>query len=125
MKSFIIAAISLFAATAFAQPAPATVTLQLANDFTGANIGKVIPADGSRHQISEFFAGSPVDSNGDILASSAQLTAFPTHVQCAIFKDKLITVLTPERTYADLDGDSSKLSTVSLSGAYIECNGSY
>ena len=122
MKSMIIATISFLAAFAAAQPSPPTVTLQLANDISGRNANKVITAAGNRYALSSLFAGTAVDNNGQIEASSAQLVAFPNHVQCAIFKDRLISVLTQDHTYADLDGDSSKLTVVNLNGAYIECN---
>ena len=126
MKSAIFAVCSFLAAFGTASPTTPSVTLQLANDLSGANNNQVILADGTTHAIADLFAGTSVDVNGQIYVSSAQLTAFPTHVQCAIFKaQSLVTVLTQDKTFADLDGNPNALTLVELDNAWVSCYGSY
>jgi hypothetical protein len=122
MKSTIFALCSFLAAFGAAVPTTPTVTLQLANDLSGANNDQVILADGSTYAISDLFSGTSVDVNGQILVTSAQLVAFPTFVQCAIFEaQSLVTVLTQDHTFADLDGNSATTIPVELNNAWVSC----
>jgi hypothetical protein len=85
---------STFAVVALAVPALTTpifpsVTIQLANDLTGANAAAKLPADGAFHAIADLFDYTPInvnDSSGEarIIASSAQLIQFPQGVFCII-----------------------------------------
>ena len=122
MKSAIIASLSFLAALVTAGPTAPTATLQLANDLSGANHNAVILTDGTTYPLTDLFAGTAVDVNGQILASSAQLVAHPTYVQCAIFHPQsLVTVLTQDRTFADLDGNPNALTTIALNDAAVSC----
>jgi hypothetical protein len=121
MKSVIIAALSFLAAFATANPTPPTVTLQLANDLSGANTNKVIVANGQRYDIANLFANTAVDVNGQILVNSAQLVASPPHVDCEIANDRLIAYFTQDKTFADLDGNDEAATPIPLNGAYVSC----
>ena len=121
MKSAIIATISFLAAFVTANPTAPTVTLQLANDLSGANANKVILANGQRYTIADLFAQTAVDVDGQILVNSAQLVAHPPHVGCEIAKDRLIAYFTQDRTTADLDGNNEAAIPIRLNDAYVSC----
>ena len=64
-----------------------SVTLSLINDQSGRNANAAIVADGGANHISQLFHGSAVDdmtANHDILATSAQLIAFPQGIECTL-----------------------------------------
>ncbi|GLI76943.1 hypothetical protein PoHVEF18_005225 [Penicillium ochrochloron] len=53
-----------------------TVTIQLANDQSGANANEAIPADGMKYVVRDYWGHSVLSEGGKIYATSAQLTAF-------------------------------------------------
>lgn len=61
-----------------------TVTIQLANDHSGANADKCIPADGKKYPISAFWGNTGLSQNGGIFATNGQLIAYPQNAACTI-----------------------------------------
>jgi hypothetical protein len=125
MKS-IIAVCSLLVASVAAAPLEArtapSVTFSLANDQSGANAAASFPADGTSRTIASLFGTSSVASNGHVWATSAQLTAFPQTITCALTNNGVtIADLSAERTFADVDGNPNAAIPVDLTGALINC----
>lgn len=84
---------SLFGLGALLQVAPAfaawnpnvrTVTIQLANDHSGANADKCIPIDGKKYPVSSFWSNTAISRDGGIHATNGQLIAFPQNAACTI-----------------------------------------
>lgn len=113
---------TLFASFSYAAPQygatwKPTVTVQLANDQSGANADVVIPLDGVRRPVQELWGNTAVASNGLVFASSAQLTDFDQTAVCT-FTEK-------PRLHATLDAEKTWLSfgksAVDLCSAFIVC----
>ncbi|PLB46348.1 hypothetical protein P170DRAFT_362060 [Aspergillus steynii IBT 23096] len=125
MKSFTAIVFSLLAASVFAAPVEERalqVTVSLANDQSGANAGVQFPADGNNRSIRTLYGNTPVGAGGTVLASSAQLTAFPQTINCVIRNNgAVIATLTAQRTFADLDGNPNAAIPVNLNGGVINC----
>jgi hypothetical protein len=122
-----IALCSLLAVAVSAGPVdirqPSQVTFALSNDQTGAYASAPFLADGTDKPIYNLFAGTSVAAGGKVLASSAQLTAFPQTISCVLKNNgATITTLTAQHTYFDLDGNPSVSIPVNLNGATINCH---
>ncbi|KAH8690841.1 hypothetical protein BGW36DRAFT_465683 [Talaromyces proteolyticus] len=127
MKSFIAVSVALLAASAAAMPARRdtdTVTFALSNDQTGHQASATIWADNTVSLFNSLFANSAIDSNGQILASSVQLTAFPQHVTCNIndAEGQVFASLSDTKTYFDLDGNPAAAIPVDVSSFSINCD---
>ena len=127
MKSF-AAALALFAAVASAAPTIIardfpTVTIQLSNDQSGANAAVPIVTDGTPTLIGSVFAGTSVDVNGEIIATSAQLTQFVQGTFCVIenFAGTVVAKLNTDSTFADLDGNPNAAVPTDVTGLAIIC----
>ena len=99
------------------------VTVQLANDQSGANAAVTIAADGTARSIDDLFGNSAVGSNGaNVFASSAQLTAFQQDTACTItLNGAVIANLNPQQTFVDLDGNPNALTPIDLDGGVLTC----
>lgn len=67
-------------------PPPHTVTVQLANDHSGANANAKVPTDGHPHPIEVLWGHTAVSTKGVVCASSAQLTKFEEDTKCKILQ---------------------------------------
>lgn len=126
MKS-IIAICSLLVASVAAAPLEArdapSVTFALSNDNSGAYAGVPFAADGTDKTISSLFGTTSVASNGQVWATSAQLTAFPQTISCVLMNNgATLTTFTAWHTYFDLDGNPSAAIPVDLTAAVINCS---
>ena len=126
MKS-IIAICSLLVASVAAAPLEArdapSVTFALSNDNSGAYAGVPFAADGTDKTISSLFGATSVASNGQVWATSAQLTAFPQTINCVLKNNgATLTTFTASHTYFDLDGNPSAAIPVDLTAAVINCS---
>ena len=123
MKSSFAVLVGLFAATISAAPAiTTTVTVQLTNDLTGASGTTTVVADGTERSISSLFGNSGIAVNGQVLATSAQLTAFPQGVFCIIQNaGQNVGIFNFKKTFADLDGNPDAAIPQNLSGAILNC----
>ncbi|KAJ5191291.1 uncharacterized protein N7498_010276 [Penicillium cinerascens] len=61
-----------------------TVTIQLANDHSGVNADRCVPADGKKYPVSAFWSNSALSQNGGIFATNGQLIAYPQNAACNI-----------------------------------------
>ncbi|OGE48222.1 hypothetical protein PENARI_c031G04231 [Penicillium arizonense] len=61
-----------------------TVTIQLSNDHSGANVNKCIPEDGKKYPVSSFWGNTALSQHGGIYATSGQLVAFKQNTACTI-----------------------------------------
>jgi hypothetical protein len=118
-----LAVVSALLATAItAAPVTTTVTVQLANDFTGANADVPIIANGSPNAIATLFAGTSIDNDGQILATSAQLTQFVTGTSCVIEAGAtVIGTLNTDQMFADLDATPNVDVPIDVTGDVIIC----
>ncbi|KAH1853786.1 hypothetical protein KXX54_005634 [Aspergillus fumigatus] len=106
---------SSLSATASAE-AP-LVTVQLANDQSGANANVAVRADGVKHTVESLWAKTAVARNGIVYASSTQLTAFQQNTACRISQPGIDVTLDARHTWSWLDGGR----VVDLNGASLVC----
>jgi hypothetical protein len=126
---FTTATLSLLAlaTSTLALPAPTTqITIRIANDFSGASASATIPADGTPYSIPALFTGSAIDTgNGNIIATSAQLTAFKDTTKCQFVNQIIpgwkIDIDGRAKNFVDLDGNASKAVPTWLGQFTISC----
>ncbi|KAJ5335295.1 hypothetical protein N7452_007698 [Penicillium brevicompactum] len=94
------------------------VTVQLANDQSGANANVDVPADGKKRSIDSLWGHTAVARKGVVYASSAQLTKFQEDTHCKIFGEHLDAKLNSRQTWVSLKGGA----VVALKDAYIVCD---
>ncbi|KAE8156853.1 hypothetical protein BDV40DRAFT_67311 [Aspergillus tamarii] len=81
-----------------------SVTLQLSNDWSGANAKASVATDGKPHSIQELFGDSDLEKDGKIFATSAQLTKFHQNICRVLQRDPRIEVtLDDKHTWSFLD----------------------
>lgn len=107
-----------------ARQSPNEITFTITNDQSGAQAAATVPIDGSVATFENLFGASALASNGQILASSSQLIAFPQGVDCIIFRSARDVVghLVPSHTYLDLDGNPNAAVPVDVTGDSITCS---
>ncbi|RHZ61982.1 uncharacterized protein CDV56_101782 [Aspergillus thermomutatus] len=93
------------------------VTVQLANDQSGANADVTIPANGVKHTIESLWGKTAVAQKGVVYASSAQLTAFQQSTSCRIFGPGVDVTLNAMHTWSWLSGGK----VVDLQAASLVC----
>ncbi|KAE8375286.1 hypothetical protein BDV26DRAFT_268220 [Aspergillus bertholletiae] len=99
------------------------VTFALSNDQSGAYAGVTFPADGTDKSIKALYGGTSVGASGSVLASSAQLTAFPQSIHCTLWNNGVaLGTFTADHTYVDLDGNPAVAIPVNLDGGIINCS---
>lgn len=115
-------------ATITGVPAPSNIpqiTIRISNDRTGAGASASIPADGTSHYISDLFRGTALDTNGDIIGTSAQLVKFLDSTKCVLkninIQDWNIELDGRANNFANLDHDTSKAVPVWLNGFTFSC----
>lgn len=103
---------------------PNEITFTIINDQSGAQAAATIPIDGSTRGFESLFGTSRLASNGQILATSSQLIAFPQGVDCVINDSTqgVVGYLSPSHTYIDLDGNPNAAIPVDVSGDSITCS---
>lgn len=95
------------------------VTVQLANDQSGANANVRVPEDGKKRSIDSLWGRTAVAINGVVYATSAQLTQFQQDSACEISgEDRLDAKLNARQTWVSLRGGS----VVNLKDAWIVCD---
>lgn len=95
------------------------VTVQLANDQSGANANVPVPADGKKRHIAALWGKTPLARKGTVYATSAQLTKFQQDSVCEISGDHhLDAKLNARQTWVSLKGGA----VVNLEDAFIVCD---
>lgn len=97
-----------------------TVTVQLANDKSGANANVKVPADGSKIPVQALWGKTPVSENEIVSASSAQLIKFEQSTECEIVQRSppVDASLDAKQTWTWLAGGE----VVELGRAFISCH---
>jgi len=126
MKSFAAITLSLIglslAAPSVLNTRTSSVTIQLANDQSGANSNAAVPLDGASHAISVLYAGSSIAAGG-FKVTSGQLNSFPQSFSCTVRNDAgaAVGTFTPDHTYLDLDGNPNAAVPTDFSTGTITC----
>lgn len=94
-----------------------TVTVQLANDQSGANADKKIPENGKSYLVRNIWGNSVLAQSGGIFATSAQLTAFQQNSVCTIKGPQVNVELDSRKTWTFLAGGK----IVNLWDAFVSC----
>lgn len=98
------------------------VTVQLANDQSGANANVQVPTDGKKRPISALWGKTAVAKDGAVWATSAQLTRFEQDSFCEIFGEYYLNAkLSARQTWVSLKGGA----VVNLQDAFIVCDDYY
>ncbi|KAL5410889.1 hypothetical protein PMIN06_002454 [Paraphaeosphaeria minitans] len=106
-------------ATALAAPAKQarqtlpTLNFAVSNDVSGANVGSSILADGTALPFNHVFAGTALDRDGAIIATSMQSTSNGAGIFCIVTDGQGIQVglLNEQSTFVDLDGQEGAVET--------------
>ncbi|KAH7381529.1 hypothetical protein BKA66DRAFT_549819 [Pyrenochaeta sp. MPI-SDFR-AT-0127] len=115
-----------FATGISAIPSPIPqITIRIFNDQTGANAEATVPADGLPRNIPDLFRGTAIDSRGDIIGTSAQLTKFSDSTKCTLtnlnIPNWVIELDGRAKNFVDLDGDRSRPIPIWLGGFTFQC----
>jgi len=112
--------LGILASGVTASPPVGTVTVQLANDQSGANANVKVPTDNSPHPIGTLWAHTSVASGSVVSASSAQLNQFNQDTVCKIVQahSHVDATLNSRQTWVSLtDGN-----VVDLTHGFIVCH---
>ncbi|OJJ85383.1 uncharacterized protein ASPGLDRAFT_1345695 [Aspergillus glaucus CBS 516.65] len=112
--------LGILASGVAALPPVETVTVQLANEQSGAHANVKIPTDNSPHPISALWGHTAVAAEGVVSASSAQLNQFDQDTVCKIVQahPHVDATLNARQTWVSLaDGK-----VVELSHGFIVCH---
>lgn len=78
-----------------------SVTVQLANEVSGANSDISVPVDGVPRPVQELWGSTPVSNWGIVEGTSAQLTGFEQEITCTFYGEPGIdTTLNSQQTWA-------------------------
>lgn len=129
MKASIIASTLALASSALAYPGAAPpaplFTLQLANDMSGANAIRSVPADGIANTFLNVFANTVLVKDGTIKATSLQNVApSGANINCVVNNavGALVGNINNQKTFLDLDGVEGKAVETDVSAFTIKCN---
>lgn len=129
MKVSIIASTLALAGSAFAYPgaaAPAPLfTVQLANDISGANAIRSVPANGVANTFLNVFANTVLVKDSATKATSLQNVApGGANINCVINKadGTFVGNINNQKTFLDLDGVDGKAVETDVSAFTIKCN---
>lgn len=124
MKYSTVIAATLFGTAIIAAPtSQPSITVSLVNEFTGASGQATVPADGEFRNVADLFNNSPIDENGQILASSASLRRFSGNVFCSFNKTGSVIPLNSSTPSVDLDGNANValLEPLAMNGFQFQC----
>lgn len=129
MKTSILTSTIALISTALAYPGAAPpaplFTVQLANDFSGANAIRSVPANGVPNTLLSVFANTVLVKDGAIKATSLQNVApGGANVNCVVRTGGLEFVgeVNNQKTFLDLDGVAGKAVEKDVSNFTITCN---
>ncbi|KAJ4991505.1 hypothetical protein SVAN01_02886 [Stagonosporopsis vannaccii] len=129
MKASIITSTVALFGTALAYPSPAPsgalFTIQLANDISGANAIRSVPANGVANTFINVFANTVLVKDGAIKATSLQNVApGGANVNCVVRTGGLEFVgeINNQKTFLDLDGVAGRAEEKDVSNFTITCS---
>ena len=98
-------------------------TLQLANDLTGANAIRSLPANAVPTALAALFAGSALVQNGVLKATSLQNVAPGAGVTCTVRKagGEVVGSVSAQTTWVDLDGVRERAVETDVAGWTVGC----
>lgn len=100
-------------------------TYSVSNDVSGAHASATFFTDGHVRRVHDQFAGTALDRNGTIIATSAQsLTHLPAGIACQVYNtggQDTVGEFTETTTYLDLDGQPKAVET-DVTGFLIRCD---
>ncbi|KAK7185631.1 hypothetical protein DPSP01_007499 [Paraphaeosphaeria sporulosa] len=90
-----------------------TLNFNVANDVSGANVGSSILSDGTALTFSHIFAGTALDLDGTIIATSMQSTSNGAGIFCIVAdgEGNQVGLLNERSTFVDLDGQEGAFET--------------
>ncbi|KAF2439610.1 hypothetical protein P171DRAFT_525451 [Karstenula rhodostoma CBS 690.94] len=90
-----------------------TLNFSVANDVSGANVGSSIIADGTALTFSHVFAGTALQRESAIIATSIQSTSNGAGIFCIVSdgKGNNVGLLNEQSTFVDLDGQEDAVET--------------
>lgn len=129
MKASIIASTVALISTAMAYPGAAPpaplFTIQLANDISGANAIRSVPANGVANTFINVFANTVLVKNGAIKATSLQNVApGGANVNCVVRTgaNEYVGEINNQKTFLDIDGVEGRAVEKDVSNFTITCN---
>ncbi|RMJ27325.1 hypothetical protein PHISP_01772, partial [Aspergillus sp. HF37] len=93
------------------------VTVQLANDQSGANANQNIQTDGEWRSIGDIWKDTDIYKHGKVMVSSAMLTKFTQTTVCKIKDTHVHVELNARQTWVFLAGGAVK----NLADGWIKC----
>lgn len=86
-----------------------SISFSLIDDVSGANVGSSILADGNAITFYDEFAGTALDIEGQIWATSLQSTTNGAGIVCTISdgEGNQVGLLSEQSTFVDLDGEDT------------------
>lgn len=94
-----------------------TVRFQLSNDRSGANANVRIRTDGNWRDVHSLWADTDLPVDGNVLATTAMLTASFWDAECTLKGDQVEATLNVRNTWASLNDRK----VVNLNGAQVAC----
>lgn len=90
-----------------------TLNFAVSNDVSGAQVGSSILADGNAVTFIHDFAGTALDRDGRIIATSMQSTSNGAGIFCIISdgEGNQVGLLNEQTTFVDLDGQEGAVET--------------
>ncbi|KAF3010076.1 hypothetical protein E8E13_011591 [Curvularia kusanoi] len=129
MKASIVASTLALASSALAYPGAAPpaplFTIQIANDVSGANAIRSVPAVGVANTFLNVFANTVLVKDGVIKATSLQNVApGGASINCVVNKPdgSFLGNINSQTTFLDLDGVEGKAVETDVSAFTIKCN---
>lgn len=99
--------------------APKLVTVSFTNERTGQNAPVRAPTDGTIVYLQNALQGTPVNQQGQVIATSANIVNSQGNVACTLsgWDNKQIAFINTQKTYSTLQIPGNN-----LAGAMMKCN---
>ncbi|ORY18563.1 hypothetical protein BCR34DRAFT_473210 [Clohesyomyces aquaticus] len=100
-----------------------TVKISLYNDQSGRMATVEVVSDGHANMLTDLFKGTPVDDNGAIKATSAQLVKSTQKTRCFFQNyNDIINMSGADHPFVDLDGNPAVAIVRDMSGFNLQCS---
>ncbi|KAF2251312.1 hypothetical protein BU26DRAFT_518004 [Trematosphaeria pertusa] len=130
MQFTLALAAAIFASAISAAPAMQSrdtvyplIKVSVMNDQTGRFATVEIPGDGHAHALPDLFRDSPIDQDGAIMATSAQLISYTPLTHCFFQNvNDIINMYGKGQNYVDLDGQAGVAAPRNMNAFNLQCN---